>query len=68
MVCPEVVMRFLWADLNGIIVNYHWYAEKVSEIDSWSLKTFGYQPREGMTLTFQKKSHKAWFMLRWDSK
>ena len=60
-------MRFLWVNLNGIIVNYGWYADRVLEIDSWSLKTFGYAPREGMYLTFEEESHKMWFMLRWDS-
>jgi len=67
MVRLEVVMKFLWADLNGIIVDYGWYADRVLEIDSWSLKTFGYQPREGMALTFQEESHKIWFLLRWDT-
>jgi len=47
-------MRFLWSDLNGIIVDYGWYADRVLEIDSWSIETFGYQPREGMYLTFKK--------------
>ena len=67
MVRLEVVMRFLWVNLNGIIVNYGWYADRVLEIDSWSLKTFGYQPREGMYLTFKEDSHKMWFILRWDN-
>lgn len=58
-------MRFIFSGLNGIIVNYYWYAERVSEIDSWSLKTFGYQPREGMSLTFKEESHKMLFFLRW---
>jgi len=58
-------MKFIFSELNGIIVNYHWYAERVKEIDSWSLKTFGYQPREGMALSFKKESHKMWFALRW---
>jgi hypothetical protein len=58
-------MRFIFSGLNGIIVNYHWYAEKVSEIDAWSLKTFGYQPRDGMSLTFKEESHKMFFFLRW---
>jgi len=60
-------MKFLWADLNGIIVDYGWYADRVLEIDSYSLKTFGYQPREGMALTFQEESHKIWFLLRWNN-
>lgn len=60
-------MRFLWVNLNGIIVDYSWYADRVLEIDSWNLKTFGYQPRKGMYLTFKEDSHKMWFILRWDS-
>jgi hypothetical protein len=59
-------MRFLFVGLNGIIVDYGWYADRVLEIDSWSLKTFGYQPRDGMSLTFQEESHKIWFLLRWN--
>ena len=59
------IKNFAFQGLNGIIVNYHWYAERVSEIDSWSLKTFGYQPREGMSLTFKEESHKMFFFLRW---
>ena len=62
-----MVMKFLWADLNGIIVDYSWYADRVLEIDSWCRQAFGYEPREGMSLTFDEESHKAWFMLRWDS-
>jgi len=60
-------MRFLCVGLNGIIVDYGWYADRVLEIDSWSLETFGYQPREGIALTFQEESHKMWFLLRWDN-
>lgn len=59
-------MKFLWAGINGIIVDYGWYADRVLEIDSWSLKTFGYQPREGIALTFQEESHKVLFMLKWN--
>jgi len=59
------IKNFAFNGLNGIVVNYHWYAERVSEIDSWSLKTFGYQPREGMSLTFKEESHKMLFFLRW---
>ena len=66
MVCFEVDMKFLWVNLNGIIVDYSWYADRVLEIDSWNLKTFGYQPREGMYLKFKEDSHKMWFILRWD--
>ena len=65
MVCFEVDMKFLWVNLNGIIVDYSWYADRVLEVDSWSLKTFGYQPRDGMSLTFKEESHKMFFFLRW---
>lgn len=58
-------MRFLFVNLDGIIVDYSWYSDRVLEIDTWCLDTFGYQPREGMILTFQHESHKMVFILRW---
>lgn len=60
-----MAVRFFFNNLNGIIVNYHWYSERVKEIDSWSLNTFGYQPREGLSLSFNEESHKMLFILRW---
>jgi len=60
-------MRFLFVNLDGFIVDYSWYADRVLEIDTWCLDAFGYQPRKGMNLTFRKESDKMWFMLRWNN-
>ena len=60
-------MRLIFAhDLNVIIADYSWYAEREDEIDSWSLEAFGYQPRTGMVLTFRQDCDKMWFTLRWN--
>lgn len=58
-------MKFIFSGLNGIIADYTWYVSKIDEIDSWSEKTFGYQPRKGMALTFKQEVDKILFVLRW---
>jgi hypothetical protein len=41
------------------------YAAQQEEIDMWSQQTFGYQPREGMTLEFISASDAMTFLLKW---
>lgn len=59
-------MKFIFKNLTAIIIDYIWYSDNIDKIDSWSEETFGYQPREGMVLTFQEESHKIWFILKWN--
>ena len=61
-------MRFVIPPNDILLIkNYHWYSDNVREIDAWSLKTFGYQPREGMVLTFKSSKDRMLFLLRWES-
>lgn len=48
-------------------MDYSWYYDRELEIDTWCLDALGYQPREGMALTFRQESDKMWFMLRWNN-
>lgn len=60
-------MRFIFTGIYGFIMDYSWYYDRELEIDTWCLDAFGYQPREGMALTFRQESDKMWFMLRWNN-
>lgn len=54
--------------VNGlvvIIVSYIEFASRYEEIDAWCRETFGYDPRQGMVLTFSEESHLMWFQLKY---
>jgi len=47
-----------------IIVDYKLYRDM--DIDEWNKKTFKYDPREGLVLTFANEKDLLYFLLVWE--
>jgi len=58
-------MNFVTNGLTMIIVDYIEFAARYEEIDAWCRETFGYEPRQGMVLSFHDQKDLVIFLLRW---
>ena len=61
------VKFFLVPGLNDLlIVDFNYFTQCHSGIDSWCSENLGYNPRQGMLLKFSKITDLELFLLKWN--